>query len=74
MYRIDVHLKQDAQPDANLRHFSYNAMSIDVKDNAIYITLPNEQIKAFNMDRVSNFSVHKLRGYGHWVFGNKEVE
>lgn len=64
MYRIDVHLKQDAQPDADLRHLSYDALKIDVQSNTIYIQFPNEQIKAFNMDRVSYFRVHKSRGYG----------
>lgn len=60
LYRIYIHLKQEAEPNINLRHLSYNAKSIEVKDNTLSFILRNGEVKVFNMDRISNFKVHKL--------------
>lgn len=63
MYRIEIHIKQNIEPKPDCRHFSYNALWIDVKDNALIFVTQHNAIKSFNMDRVSYFRVHKIRGY-----------
>lgn len=63
LYRIYIHLKQEAEPNINLRHWSYNAKSIEVKDNTLSFVLSNGEVKSFNMDRVSNFKAHKLSDF-----------
>lgn len=58
MYRIDIHIKQNSK--IREKHWSYNAIDIRIFENAVYILLSNNRVKAFNMNEVSSLKVHKL--------------